>query len=83
MLLYRLMLNLALAFFVIALVAAALGLGGVARTSQVGLAMPLLGLVWAALFLGERLDLSTLLAGGLVSVFAFLGNASPRASEPS
>jgi drug/metabolite transporter (DMT)-like permease len=60
-----------------------LGLGGVARTSQVGLAMPLLGLVWAALFLGERLDLSTLLAGGLVSVFAFLGNASPRASEPS
>lgn len=51
-----------------------LGIGGVARTSQVQLVMPLLGLGWAALFLGERLELPTLLASVLVSAFAFLGN---------
>jgi drug/metabolite transporter (DMT)-like permease len=65
-----------------------LGMGGVARTSQVQLVMPLLGLGWAALFLGERLELGTLLASLLVSVFAFVGNlsrsslaAKPKARE--
>ena len=57
-----------------------LGMGGVARTSQVQLVMPLLGLGWAALFLGERLELRTLLASLLVSVFAFVGNLS-RSSQ--
>lgn len=63
-----------------------LGMGGVARTSQVQLVMPLLGLGWAALFLGEHLELRTLLASALVSVFAFLGNlsrSSAVAREPA
>lgn len=59
-----------------------LGLAGVARTSQVQLAMPLLGLGWAALFLGERLELATLLASLLVSAFAFLGNLSRSPAAP-
>ncbi|MFZ5896712.1 MAG: DMT family transporter [Myxococcota bacterium] len=55
-----------------------LGMGGVARTSQIQLAMPLLGLLWAALFLGERLSLATVLAGAFVSLFAFLGAVRGR-----
>lgn len=70
-------------FFAFAAWYRGLGLGGVARVSQVQLAMPLLGLLWAALFLGERIELPTLLAGALVSVFAFLGNARGRSESRS
>ncbi|MGC4095277.1 MAG: DMT family transporter [Polyangiaceae bacterium] len=51
-----------------------LGMGSVARISQIQLVMPLLGLLWAALLLGEHLEWTTLLAGALVSLFAFIGN---------
>jgi drug/metabolite transporter (DMT)-like permease len=44
----------------------ALALGGVARISQIQLAQPILTLVWSALLLGEHIDLSTIVAAGLV-----------------
>lgn len=40
--------------------------GNIARLSQVQLAMPVLGVGWAALFLSEKLELSTVLSGGAV-----------------
>lgn len=43
-----------------------LSLGKIARLSQVQLAMPVLGVCWAALFLHEKLEFSTLLSGGAV-----------------
>jgi len=43
-----------------------LSLGKIARTAQVQLAMPVLGVGWAALLLHETLELGTLLSGGAV-----------------
>lgn len=43
-----------------------LTLGGVARVGQVQTLQPLLGLVWAELLLGERVEASALVAAGLV-----------------
>ena len=37
--------------------------GGIARTSQIQLAQPLLTFLWSALFLGETIDLLTFIAG--------------------
>jgi drug/metabolite transporter (DMT)-like permease len=42
---------------------AGLARGGIARTSQVQLAQPLLTFLWSALFLGESISLLTFLAG--------------------
>jgi drug/metabolite transporter (DMT)-like permease len=42
---------------------AGLARGGIARTSQVQLAQPLLTFLWSALFLGETIDLLTFIAG--------------------
>jgi drug/metabolite transporter (DMT)-like permease len=43
-----------------------LSLGKIARTAQVQLAMPVLGVCWAALLLHEKLEPGTLLSGGAV-----------------
>lgn len=43
-----------------------LALGGVARVGQVQLAQPVLTLLWAALLLGETINLATILAAGVV-----------------
>jgi drug/metabolite transporter (DMT)-like permease len=43
-----------------------LSLGKIARLSQVQLAMPVLGVGWAALFLNENVELSTVLSGAAV-----------------
>jgi len=43
-----------------------LALGGIARVGQIQLVQPVLTLLWAALFLGEAIDLPTALAGLLV-----------------
>jgi drug/metabolite transporter (DMT)-like permease len=43
-----------------------LALGGIARVGQIQLVQPVLTMTWAALFLGEVVDLPTVLAGLLV-----------------
>ncbi len=58
-----------------------LSLGSVARTSQVQLLMPVLGVCWAALLLGEKVDAWTLLAGVLVGGFVFLSNRQSQAAR--
>lgn len=53
-----------------------LGLGKIAQLSQVQLAMPVLGVCWAALLLHERLALPTLLSGAAVIVCSLLAQRS-------
>jgi drug/metabolite transporter (DMT)-like permease len=55
-----------------------LSLGGTARMSQVQLAMPVLGVLWAKLFLREELDTGTLVCGAFVVGFALLAQLAPR-----
>jgi drug/metabolite transporter (DMT)-like permease len=46
--------------------------------SQVQLAMPVLGGLWAKLFLHEELDAATLVCGAFVVGFALLAQLAPR-----
>lgn len=58
---------------------AGLGRAGIARASQVQLAQPLLTLVWSALFLGERIDVTTgLVAVAIVGCVAWTQRARGR-----
>jgi drug/metabolite transporter (DMT)-like permease len=61
-----------------------LALGGIARVGQMQLLQPVLTLVWAALFLGEAIDLPTALAALLVVASVTLTRLSWRgASAPA
>lgn len=55
-----------------------LSMGSIARTSQVQLAMPVLGVLWAHVLLGERLDAATIVCGMFVVGFALLAQVAPR-----
>ncbi len=57
-----------------------LSLGNIARNSQVQLAMPVLGVLWAALLLHEPVRVSTLLAGALVIACTLLTQRPFRSS---
>jgi drug/metabolite transporter (DMT)-like permease len=61
---------------------AGLARGGVAKIGQVQLAQPVLGLVWAAAILGERLDASTLLAAVAVLACVVATQRTRVASRP-
>ncbi|MCC7023035.1 MAG: DMT family transporter [Thermomicrobiales bacterium] len=56
-----------------------LALGGIARVGQMQLLQPVLTLIWAALFLGEAIDLPTALAALLVVASVALTRLSWRA----
>jgi drug/metabolite transporter (DMT)-like permease len=55
-----------------------LALGGIARVGQIQLAQPVMTMTWAALFLGEVIDLPTALAGLLVVASVALTRLSWR-----
>jgi drug/metabolite transporter (DMT)-like permease len=55
---------------------AGLAMGGIARVSQVQLVQPMLSLTWAALFLGEQLDIVT----GVVALVVLLSVGGSRRS---
>lgn len=59
-----------------------LSLGGVARIGQLQLAQPVLGMLWAALLLGEPLRARTLGVGVLVIATAAIAVMPARASAP-
>lgn len=58
-----------------------LALGSIARTSQVQLAMPALGVLWAKLVLGEAIGVGTIVAGCLVVVFAVLAQSTTLGAQ--
>ncbi|MDQ2655117.1 MAG: DMT family transporter [Chloroflexota bacterium] len=60
-----------------------LALGGIARVGQIQLVQPVMTMSWAALFLGEVIDLPTALAGLLVVASAALTRLSWRPGSAS
>jgi drug/metabolite transporter (DMT)-like permease len=60
-----------------------LALGGIARVGQIQLVQPVMTMAWAALFLGEVIDLPTALAGLLVIGSVALTRLSWRQSSAS
>lgn len=60
-----------------------LALGGIARVGQIQLVQPVMTMAWAALFLGEVIDLATALAGLLVVASVALTRLSWRPGSAS
>ena len=60
-----------------------LALGGIARVGQIQLVQPVITMTWAALFLGEVIDLPTALAGLLVIASVALTRLSWRQGNPA